>query len=418
MIEANNPEINVDELMQKIQEEVARRNNLAVPESANSNFVNITPANLMNLNQIEALLNNAELKSQVRTEIPPKFNRFPFKVSKGLQKFALKLYSFLFKEQRAVNFSLIQALKESLTLNRHLSEQLYAIQAQMKTTSERLQAVDERLQAVDDRYIKNDSYLKNDLAQQKRLITLFLEEARQRLPEPFASEQLQTFVNENQHLLDAFYVAFEDRFRGRRDDIVERLKFYLPRIAQAQVGTQDFPILDLGCGRGEWLELLRDAGCIAKGLDINRVMLDQCQARGLEVIESDVIAYLTSLPDASLGAVTGFHIIEHLPFPLLMKLFNETLRVLKPGGLAIFETPNPQNLLVGSNNFYLDPSHLHPLPSLLSEFLLEHIGFYPVEIVDLNPNQDSCPDNGSKLAELVNNYFYGPQDYAVIGYKV
>jgi O-antigen chain-terminating methyltransferase len=116
--------------------------------------------------------------------------------------------------------------------------------------------------------------------------------------------------------------------------------------------------------------------------------------------------------------VTGFHIIEHLPFPLLVKLLNEIVRVLQPGGLVIFETPNPQNVLVGSNNFYIDPSHLNPLPSPLAKFLLEHAGLHSVEVINLNPYEDSYKVSGSELAELFNKYFYGPQDYAVVGHKL
>ncbi|MEO8892438.1 MAG: class I SAM-dependent methyltransferase [Coleofasciculaceae cyanobacterium] len=138
----------------------------------------------------------------------------------------------------------------------------------------------------------------------------------------------------------------------------------------------------------------------------------------MDVIEGDVIAHLQSLPDESLGAITGFHIIEHLPFSLLIKLLNETKRVLKPGGLAIFETPNPQNILVGANNFYLDPTHQNPLPSPLSEFLVEYVGFHSVNILNLNDYAESYKVSGSEVAKRFNDYFYGAQDYAVIGYKL
>jgi len=189
-------------------------------------------------------------------------------------------------------------------------------------------------------------------------------------------------------------------------------------IEEAKVGTPESLILDIGCGRGEWLWLLREAGYTATGIDTNRVMLEECRARGLEVIEANVLAYLRTLPDASVGAVTGFHIIEHLPFPVLLKLLNETMRVLKSNGLAIFETPNPQNILVGSNNFYTDPTHLNPLPSLLTKFILENAGFVQVEVKNLNPYKDAFKVSGSELAERFNDYFYGPQDYAVIGHKL
>jgi O-antigen chain-terminating methyltransferase len=473
MIEANTPEINVDELMHKIRDEVARRHNVSL--SADSRAIDINVTTMANLSYIEALLNNAEAKSQVRTEIPKKFDRFPFNISKPLQKFALKLYAFLFKEQRAINFSLVQALRESVALNRRLIEQVTVLQSQMKdvsdrltatderltttltATDERLTATDERLTATDERltatdehqatalrvteerltttlstlqerYIRNDSYLKNDLVQQKRLLTLFLEEAQQRLPEPFNPEQLQTFVNEDQHLLDAFYVAFEEQFRGSREDIFNRLKVYLPWLEEAEIGTPELPILDVGCGRGEWLELLRETGYTARGLDLNRVMLDECRARGLEVIEGDVIAYLQSLPDGSLGAVTGFHIIEHLPFTLLIRLLDETIRVLHPGGLAIFETPNPENILVGACNFYSDPTHRNPLFPPSVKFLVEQRGFLDVQLLRLKEyrikdplqfieaNHPLAPQLNS-LIEIAKSSFYASPDFAVIGKK-
>ncbi len=452
MIETNNPEIDVDELMENVRQEVAKRQNKPfgkekLPEKPGDK---ISP---FLINQIQALLNNAESKSQIRTEFPEKLNRFPFTISRRFQKLALKLYAFLFKEQRAVNFSLIQALKDSLALNQQLIKQVTALQAKIdfiEKQQEKIKLIDElqekvkpidelqekvkpidelqekvkpidklqeKVKSINERHIRNDSYFKNDLILQKRLITLFLDEAHRRLPEPFDREQLQGFVQENHHLLDSFYVAFEDKFRGSRDDIVDRLRFYLPRIADAEIGTQDSPILDVGCGRGEWLELLGDSGYTAKGVDINRVMLELCKSRDLDVIEADGLTYLKSQPDASLGAVTGFHLIEHLPFPVLINLIEESVRVLKPGGLVLFETPNPQNVLVGTHNFYIDPSHLKPLPSALVKFMLEHCGFAQVDVINLHAYEESFKLSGSPVAERFNDYFYGSQDYAVIGYK-
>ena len=115
-------------------------------------------------------------------------------------------------------------------------------------------------------------------------------------------------------------------------------------------------MLDAGCGRGEWLELLKEQGITTgRGIDNNRVMVKQCEGYGLDVIEGDVIESLRDFPSASLGAVTAFHLIEHLPLNVLVKFLDETARVLKSGGIAIFETPNPENILVGAFTFYLDP---------------------------------------------------------------
>lgn len=413
MIESNNLEINVDELMQKVRDEVARRHDLSLPGNAELN--NFNEIAFEKNSPIETLLSQAELFSEVPTELPDKFNRFPLSLSQGLQKFVLKLYGFLFKKQRIVNFSLIQAQRESTNLNRKLFEHVFA---QLIDLQSQVKELNERLKAIDERYTKNDSYLKTELTQQKRSLSLFLEEAQQRSPESVNQGQLQAVENEEQHLLDAFYTAFENQFRGEREDIFNRLKVYLPLLEEANIGTSDFPILDVGCGRGEWLELLRESGYTATGLDHNRVMVDYCRTREFEVVEGDVIAYLRTLPDLSLGAVTGFHIIEHLPFPILIKLFNEVVRVLKPGGLAIFETPNPKNIVVGACNFYADPTHKNPLFPDTIQFILESQGLSKVKILYLNPVEGSPFAQEDASWQLLHNWFFCARDYAVVGYKL
>ena len=416
MNETNKNQVNVNELMQKIREEVASRNSLLSP-TVPSSFSQASEIDLV-ANYIEDLLTNAESRSHVRTKWPDKLNRFPLNLTGGLRKIVLKAINFLFKDQREVNFALIQACGELVKLNRHATKQVSDLNGQVSDLNGQVSDLNSRIQDIDTRTLTNDVYIKNDLVQQKRLITMFLEEAKKRLPEPFTREELQNFVNQEQHALDAFYVAFEDQFRGSREDIYERLKVYIPVLEAANL-DREAQILDIGCGRGEWLELLHSFGYNkAKGIDINRVMLEQCQARGLEVSESDVVGYLQSLPDESLGAVTGFHIIEHLPFESLIKVFDETRRVLKSGGIAIFETPNPENVLVGSNTFYTDPTHRNPLPSSMIKFMAESRGLDKVIIMELHPHPEHLNISGSELTERFNKHFYGSQDYAMVGYKV
>jgi O-antigen chain-terminating methyltransferase len=217
---------------------------------------------------------------------------------------------------------------------------------------------------------------------------------------------------------DAFYLAFENQFRGSRADIKERQRIYLPYLAEAGVGTADRRILDLGCGRGEWLELLRENGYTARGVDTNVSMLSLCRELGLDVEQADALACLRSLPANSQGTVTGFHIIEHLPFPVILELFAESYRVLRPGGTAIFETPNPQNLIVGACNFYFDPTHLHPLPPELVQFSFLQIGFTRTELKKLHP-YPVVPSHQAKddiEAEIL-GFLRREQDFAFIGHK-
>ncbi len=219
---------------------------------------------------------------------------------------------------------------------------------------------------------------------------------------------------EDEHQLDNLYLMLEDKLRGSREEIRSKLTKYLPYLNAASR-----PVLDIGCGRGEWLELLREHGIEAQGVDLNRTFVSLCGDLGLNVVLDDAIENLRARANASLGAVTGFHIVEHLPWAKLVELLDETVRVLKPGGIAIFETPNPENVLVGSRNFYLDPTHRNPLPSMLLEFLLDARGFSQVEILPLHPCPASVrvPDDGSTVTTRFNQYFYGPQDYAVVGRK-
>lgn len=219
------------------------------------------------------------------------------------------------------------------------------------------------------------------------------------------------------HRDDAFYVSFEDRFRGSRDDVKRRVRVYLPTIAEAGVGTAERPVLDVGCGRGEWLEVLRDEGLVARGIDLNRTMVVESRARGLDVVEADVLTHLRSLPAASLGAVTGLHVIEHLGFASVVALFDECVRVLRPGGVVIFETPNPRNLVVGACQFYVDPTHERPLHPDAMAFVAESRGLERVSIVPLHPVEKAPPEPDDPLAAVVHAAFFGPQDYAIVGHR-
>ena len=217
--------------------------------------------------------------------------------------------------------------------------------------------------------------------------------------------------------LDSFYLTFENRFRGPRAEIKERHRVYLPLIDAAEAGKVDLPILDLGCGRGEWLELLRESHLSARGVDLNAVMIAQCTERKLDVVQSDAVEYLRSLPKDSQGAVTGFHIIEHLPLETLIQLIAETHRVLAPGGVVIFESPNCKNLVVGACNFNIDPTHRNPVYPETAEFMLSISGFVQIEIKYLSPAEGSPFDQKQPTSSYLNDRFFGPQDFAVIGFK-
>jgi SAM-dependent methyltransferase len=217
------------------------------------------------------------------------------------------------------------------------------------------------------------------------------------------------------HRLDALYVAFEGVFRGSREDIKARAQVYLDRVLLSGAGQPGKPILDVGCGRGEWLEILKECHLQAYGVDSNLVMVERARSFGLDVQEEDLVAHLRNLPDASRSAVTAFHVVEHLGFGVLVDFLDEVFRVLMPGGLLILETPNPENLCVGANSFYNDPTHHNPLPPEPLRFLVDQRGFAEAEILRLHPFPVKEHLKASNEdARRLNALLFGPQDYAVI----
>jgi O-antigen chain-terminating methyltransferase len=221
--------------------------------------------------------------------------------------------------------------------------------------------------------------------------------------------------------LDGFYMVFEDHFRGSREDILKRLEDYLPLVEDCLSSVeQEGLVLDLGCGRGEWLELLVTRGVKACGIDNNAGFLVLCEQLKLDVVESDALEYLRSLPDASVSIVSGFHIIEHLRFDVLMSLVDEVQRVLQPGGMVIFETPNPKNLIVGACNFYADPTHVRQIFPDLLEFVMQSRGYRDVELRYLNPHppaQQLFTEEAPMLAAQLNGLLSCARDFAVVAYK-
>ncbi len=256
----------------------------------------------------------------------------------------------------------------------------------------------------------------NILDMQRRLMFL-LEETRKRFPEPMGAEQIQNILKEEEHILDSQYLFFEDQFRGSRSDIKERQMAYLPYLEKAKERIGPFSILDIGCGRGEWLELVKEKGYSAKGIDLNKIITEQCQKIGLDVHNGDAIRYLREQKANSIGVITGFHLVEHLPLKTLITLFDESLRALKPGGMVIFETPNPENIIVGTCNFYLDPTHKNPLPPPTLKFMIESRGFNQVEILRLSPLNYFKFENEDSEMKHIAHRFNMAQDYSVIAIK-
>ena len=207
------------------------------------------------------------------------------------------------------------------------------------------------------------------------------------------------------------WLKFAERFRGSEDDIRARQQMYPSRF------REHAPVLDIGCGRGEMLEVFRGAGVGARGIDSNLDSIALCQARGLDAESADLFTYLSALPDASLGGVVCCQVVEHLPparLPEMIRLVHDKLRA---GGLFAIETPNPECLAIFATHFYIDPTHRHPIPPALASFYLEEAGFGRIEIERLSPAIQSMPSL-SELPAGFRQEFFGALDYAAFAIKL
>jgi SAM-dependent methyltransferase len=175
--------------------------------------------------------------------------------------------------------------------------------------------------------------------------------------------------------IDAYkYVGFEDRFRGAPEEIRERLADYLPQFEGAQ------EVLDVGCGRGEFLDLLRERGVAARGLDLNHEMVEICRARGLDVVEADALAYVSAQPDESIGGLLAAQVVEHLQPDYLIRLLDTAFHKLRPGAAIVLETINPACWVAFFESYIRDLTHVRPVHPDTLRYLLTASGFHPVDI--------------------------------------
>jgi O-antigen chain-terminating methyltransferase len=195
-------------------------------------------------------------------------------------------------------------------------------------------------------------------------------------------------MNNNENSIDwaAFYKAFEDRYRGSFDEIKNRLRYYVPILEKAGVGRALGSVLDLGSGRCEWLDLLRDSSIPAVGVDINPHSVRIGQDLGLSITVAEIFETLANTPSNYYGAVTAFHVIEHLEWKDQIRLIQAAFNALNSGGLLIIEWPNPENIYVSSQLFWLDPTHQRLLPWQLLTFMCEFCGFEQIQIERFRPS--------------------------------
>lgn len=183
---------------------------------------------------------------------------------------------------------------------------------------------------------------------------------------------MESLLNSNDQKLKDFYLALEDKFRGTRVDVKKKLSIYLPVAKIVKKSFNNAQIIDIGCGRCEWLELLIENKIQATGVDIS-VYPDFKEK--YNIVKSDALKYIESIPSNSIALITAFHFIEHIGPEEQINFTLEAQRVLIAGGILILETPNSENLIVATKTFYLDPTHNKPVVPEYLDFLAEFSGF-------------------------------------------
>lgn len=212
-------------------------------------------------------------------------------------------------------------------------------------------------------------------------------------------------------MIENFYAFFESKNYASEDQVREIRSIYLPYVRPFLDHVKSPLAVDFGCGRGEWLEMLSEEGFRTQGVDFDQGMLSSAQRKGLDVQLGDGNDYLRQIPDKSVSVLTAFHVLEHLSFDGIIEFFEQSRRVLIPGGLLIAETPNPENLHVVTSNFYLDPTHIRLIPILQMKSLAQYFGYSRIALIRLQEQKDLY----EKEAVTFRDLFYGvSKDYSLI----
>jgi 2-polyprenyl-3-methyl-5-hydroxy-6-metoxy-1,4-benzoquinol methylase len=246
----------------------------------------------------------------------------------------------------------------------------------------------------------------------ERLIHSELRTIRQRaMIQPAAAAPQPSGDREGAMALTFDYGRFAERFRGTEEYVKASQQFYRPYFTARE------NVLDLGCGRGEFLELCRELGVPARGIDLSDESVAICRAKGLTADKADLFDYLGELAEGSLDGIFCSQVVEHIPPDRLPEMIRLAASRLQRGGVIAVETPNPECLAIFATHFYLDPTHQRPVPHPLLAFYLEEFGVGNIEVRRLSPAVESMPSLAS-LPEDFREAFFGGLDYAITGRKL
>jgi SAM-dependent methyltransferase len=312
----------------------------------------------------------------------------------GAKRLAVRLLRFLWRDQTSFNALSLEAQSAMLAAVEDEQRDRKALKADLERE---LREAGRRLEEA------LSAWSRRAAIQDGRLSAL---EARRGPP---ASEAVAATPAGAPTIPPGVYSLFEERFRGEPAAVAEGQRFYL-----AELKGLPGPVCDVGCGRGEFLSLLRDERIQAMGVDTNPLSVGEARRRGLEVEEADGVAWLSRRAPGSLGGIVAFQVLEHWPAATTFAFLTAARRALAPGGVLIAETINTDSLSA-LKAFFLDPTHVRPVPAEALVFLAEAAGFTEarIELRSPLPPAERLEERSENDAKL-NRLLFGPQDYALV----
>jgi len=345
------------------------------------------------------------------------------KIFSLIQKLLSHLTKIMFQTQAAFNAQIVQSFNElkvylarTIDLSTNLAYRHYL--NKIKNDIEGIKETHRRLFSINLKIMEQQKNIRKDLRRH-----------REDPPVPYKTSHLTGKTEKDTPELGALYLSFEDLHRGNREDIKARQKNYLTFFK----GCKN--ILDIGCGRGEFLEVLKEAGVPAKGIDMNPAMITACRTAGLDAEQGNGLDHLAKSPAGHYDGIFCAQVVEHLTWPQILTLLKAAFEKLPSGGKLLMETINPQCLTTFSGLFYLDPTHVNPVHPLTLQFACQAVGFKSAEILYSSEIPDEMKlrevdffrrvgDISDKFINVLNNnvlqlneLLYAPQDYAIIATK-
>ena len=432
-IEIRDDEINVEDIIQTIQGNIRRRHSAEefslYPDTlnpslsrigSNTEFNESLQRDLSILKSIEDIHNNNYFISSHH----PYFGKFLVKGRQLVHGEVRRYIDPIISKQNKFNSIDIrihtQILQKCGELEIHFSRKEEEFKQAIAHQKEELQT--NIINSVDSQFRAVFSQVDSDLRSRIKLAQILENRIAKRLEQKNADLEQETKSDNN-------YLLFEDRFRGSSEDIKQRQLSFLPYFEKCS------HVLDIGCGRGEFLEILRDHKIGGIGVELDADLAEYCRSHQLDVEHSDAITYLEKLEDNSLEGIFIDQVVEHLEPKYLVKMLSLCFQKLKSGYYIVIETVNPLSF-VSFVNFYIDMTHTKPVHPETLKFLIGAAGFKEIETKVSTPVSSEYrlkkipdiagADESSKMSQAIynenieklNDILYGDQDYSVIGKKI